>query len=155
LHQNYRYLVRDLPIGNREVMLRVKRRRFKCKNCRKPFNESWAFVESKKNFTNRYAQTIAEQVVHSDINNVARYNKLTSAKVWSMVKTVANKILPFDVKNLHKLGIDEIRLVKEQGKFIVVLVDLKTHKLIDLVADRKQAAIEKKMLEWGEEVLGG
>ena len=72
-----------------------------------------------------------------------------------MVKTVANKILPFDVKNLHKLGIDEIRLVKEQGKFIVVLVDLKTHKLIDLVADRKQAAIEKKMLEWGEEVLGG
>ena len=32
LHQNYRYLVRDLPIGNREVMLRVNRRRFKGKN---------------------------------------------------------------------------------------------------------------------------
>src|ERR671933_147872 len=50
LHQNYRYLVRDLPIGNREVMLRVNRRRFKCKNCRKPFNESLAFFEKKKSF---------------------------------------------------------------------------------------------------------
>ena len=38
LHQNYRYLVRALPIGNREVMLRVNRRRFKCKNRRQPFN---------------------------------------------------------------------------------------------------------------------
>ena len=44
LHQNYRYLVRDLPIGNKEVMLRVNRRRFKCKNCHKPFNESWEVI---------------------------------------------------------------------------------------------------------------
>jgi transposase len=92
LHQNYRYLVRDLPIGNKEVMLRVNRRRFKCKNCRKPFNESLAFLEKKKNFTKRYAQSIAEQVVHSDINNVAKNNKLTEEEVWSMVKAVANKI---------------------------------------------------------------
>ena len=77
LHQNYRYLVRDLPIGNREVMLRVNRRRFKCKNCRQPFNESLGFLEKKKKFTKRYAQSIAEQVVHSDINNVAKNNKLT------------------------------------------------------------------------------
>ena len=138
LHQNYRYLVRDLPIGNREVMLRVNRRRFKCKNCRKPFNESLAFLEKKKNFTKRYAQSIAEQVVPSDINNVAKNNKLTEEEVWSMVKTVANQILPVDVKKLHKLGIDEISLVKGQGKFIVVLVDLKTHKLIGLVADNRR-----------------
>ena len=153
LHQNYRYLVRDLPMGDREVILRVNRRRFKCKNCSKPFNEKLDFLEKKKNFTNRYAQSIAEQVIHSDINNVAKNNKLTEEEVWSMVKTVANKLLPVDVKKLHKLGIDEISLVKGQGKFIVVLVDLKTHKLIGLVSERKQAAIEKKMLEWGEEVL--
>jgi len=154
LHQNYRYLVRDLPMGDREVILRVNRRRFKCKNCRKPFNERLEFLEKKKNFTNRYAQSITEQVVHTDIKNVAKNNKLTEEEeVWSMVKSVANKVLPVDVKKLQKLGIDEISLVKAQGKFIVVLVDLKTHKLIGLVGERKQAAIENKMLEWGEEVL--
>jgi transposase len=70
-----------------------------------------------------------------------------------MVKNVANKVLPIDGKKLQNLGRDEISLVKGQGKFIVVLVDLKTHKLRGLVGDRKQATIEKKMLEWGEEVL--
>ena len=83
--------MRDLPIGNREVRLRVNRRRFKYKNCRKPFNESLAFLKKKKSFTKRYAQSIAEQVVHSDINNVAKNNKLTEEEVWSMVKTVAIK----------------------------------------------------------------
>jgi transposase len=53
-HQNYRYLVRDLLIiGNREVRLRVNQRRFKCRNCRKPFNKSLGFLEKKKNFTKR------------------------------------------------------------------------------------------------------
>ena len=33
LHQNKRHLVKDLPLGNREVMLYVNRRRFKCQNC--------------------------------------------------------------------------------------------------------------------------
>ena len=93
-------------------MLRVNRRRFKWKNCHKPFNESLAFLEKKKNFTKRYAQSIAELVVHSDINNVAKNNKLTEEEVWSMVKTVANQILPVDVKYLQKLGRDEISLVK-------------------------------------------
>lgn len=52
-------------MGDREVILRVNRRRFKCKNCRKPFNESLTFLKKNKNFTNRYAQNIAEQVVHN------------------------------------------------------------------------------------------
>ena len=33
--------------------------------------------------------------VHSDINNVAKNNKLTEEEVWSMVKSVAKKILTY------------------------------------------------------------
>lgn len=153
LHQNQGHLVRDLPISNREVILKVNRRRFKCINCQKPFSETLDFVGKKKNFTYRYAETITQQVIHSDISNVAKNNKLTEDEVWSMVESVAEKILPINVENLTKLGIDEISLVKGQGKFIVVLVDLDTHKLIGLVAERKQSEIEKVMLLWGEKVL--
>ena len=63
-----------------------------------------------------------------------------------MVKILANKVLPVDVKKLQKLGIGEISLVKRQGKFIVVLVDLSTHKLIGLVADRKQGQSKRRCL---------
>ena len=40
-----------------------------------------------------------------------------------MVIAVSEKILPINIENLRRLGIDEISLVKGQGKFIVVLVD--------------------------------
>ncbi|WP_228061814.1 transposase family protein [[Phormidium] sp. LEGE 05292] len=56
LHQNQRHLVKDLPLGNREVILSVNRRRFKCENCQKPFSERLDFVANKKSFTHRYAQ---------------------------------------------------------------------------------------------------
>src|SRR3989304_599300 len=43
--------------------------------------------------------------------------------------------------------------VKGQGKFIVVLVDLETHKLLGLASERKQSEIEKVMRLWGDKVL--
>ena len=153
LHQNQRYLVKDLPLGNREVILSVNRRRFKCESCRKPFSENLDFVPKKKAFTYRYAQNITQQVVHSDIKNVAINNHLTAEQVESMVMFVATLSLRINFNNLVKLGIDEISLVKGQGKFIVVLVDLESHKLIGLVPARKQSEIEKVMLGWGEKVL--
>ncbi len=58
LHQNQRHLVKDLPLGNREVILSVNRRRFKCKKCQKPFSENLDFLANKKSFTHRYAQAV-------------------------------------------------------------------------------------------------
>ena len=153
LHQNKKHLVKDLPMGNKEVILCVNRRRFKCDSCQKTFSETLKFVGNKKRFTDRYAQKITEQVIHSDVNNVAKNYELTEEEVWSMVISTAQAIKPINVENLKRLGIDEISLVKGQGKFIVVLVDLETHKLIGLVAARKQKEIQKVMLQWGEKVL--
>jgi len=53
LHQHQRYLVKDLPLSNREVILSVNRRRFKCEKCQKPFSKSLNFVPKKKSFTHR------------------------------------------------------------------------------------------------------
>ena len=153
LHQNKRHLVKDLPMGSREVILRVKRRRFKCENCQKPFSETLDFVGNKKSFTHRYAQSITEQVIHGDVNNVAHRTGLTSEEVLSMVMTVSEKVIPIHTENLRRLGRDEISLVKGQGKFIVVLVNLETHKLVGLVSERTQVAIKEVMLQWGEKVL--
>jgi transposase len=153
LHQNHRHLVKDLPMGNKSVILNLNRRRFKCETCQKPFTEILDFVESKKSFTKRLAEKITEQIIHSDLKNVAKNNGLTEEEVESMLKSVAKKILPIDVSNLSKLGIDEISLTKGQGNFIVVLVDLLKHKLVGLVAKRTQSEIKKVLNNWGEKVL--
>ncbi|MDJ0730054.1 MAG: transposase [Crocosphaera sp.] len=62
-------------------------------------------------------------------------------------------ILPISIKNLKRLGIDEISLVKGQRKFIVVLVDLDTGKLIGLVEERKSKTIQEYLKSWGEDIL--
>jgi transposase len=153
LHQNQRCLVKDLPMGDKEVILNLNRRRFKCKICRKTFNEKLDFVGARRTYTHRYAQNIIQQLISSNVSSVARNNGLTDEEVNSMLEDVAKKVMPIDVSNLRRLGIDEISLVKGQGKFIVVLVDLDTGKLIGLIKERKQIEIEKFMKKWGEEVL--
>ncbi|MEQ9236048.1 MAG: transposase family protein [Coleofasciculus sp. E2-BRE-01] len=43
--------------------------------------ESLDFVGYKKEFTHRYAHAITKQVIHSDVINVAKNNKLTEEEV--------------------------------------------------------------------------
>ena len=107
-------------MGNREVILKVNPRQLKCNNCKKPFSETLSFVAKNQGFTNRYVVIITEQVIHSDLNKVAKNNGLTKVEVWSMVMFIAESIMPINVEQLKRLGRDEISFVKGQGKLIVV-----------------------------------
>lgn len=92
LHQNHGYLVRDLPISHyRKTWLRVNRRQFKCRSCGKPFSETLDFVGSRRQYTDRYAEMIVQQVIHSDTANVARHQGLSEDLVWSMVEYMSAK----------------------------------------------------------------
>jgi transposase len=153
LHQNHYSLIKDLPWGEQAVFLRINRRQFKCDYCQKPFSEELDFVKKRKKYTNRYAHGITEQVIHSNLISVARHNNLTESEVESMINQVSEEVLPIKIEGLKRLGIDEISLVKGQGKFIVVLVDLDKGKLIGLVKEKSSTAIKEVMESWGEEIL--
>ena len=70
LHQNHGHRVRDLSISERPVFLKLNRRQFKCRPCGKPFGESFAFVGNRREYTDRFAEMIVQQVRHSDLHNV-------------------------------------------------------------------------------------
>lgn len=91
LHQNHWYLARDLSISGRSVLLKVNRRQFKCQTCGKPFSEALNFIGNRRQQTDRFAQSIVQQVLHSDIHNVATQNDLTDEEVWSMVQYISKK----------------------------------------------------------------
>jgi transposase len=91
LHQNHRYRVRDLAISHYQTWLEVNRRQFKCFDCGKPFSESLSFVEPRRSYTERYAASIVQQVMHSDTRNVALKEGLTEDLVWSMVEYMSKK----------------------------------------------------------------
>lgn len=91
VHQSHFHLAHDLSISNRRVLLRFNRRQFKCHSCQKPFSKTLDFIGERRRYTDRFAEMIAKQVIHSDTHNVARNHGLTDDEVWSMVEYVSKK----------------------------------------------------------------
>lgn len=95
LHQNHGHLVRDLPISHyQKTWLKVNRRQFKCNECGKPFSEVLEFVGGRRKYTERYAEAVVQQVMHSSTKNVAWHQDLSEDLVWSMVEYASKKNLP-------------------------------------------------------------
>lgn len=153
LHQNHWHFVRDLNLFNRTVVLKVNRRQFKCHGCKKPFSEVLDFMGTRRRYTDRFAEMVVKQVVHSDTHNVGLQYDLTDDEVWSMVQYISKKKVHIDLSHLKRLGIDEIALRKGHGHYIVVLVDIDCRVPIGLVCSRKHEDIKKVFDSWGSETL--
>ena len=153
VHQNHWRIIQDLHWSNSPVLLRVNRRQFRCKHCEKVFSEELNFVDKQRGYTKRFAANIIEQVLDSNIQSVAERNDLSDEEVQSMLDSQASSILEIDLSRLKRLGIDEIALVKGQGNYLAVLVDLDTHELIEIVKSRRMSELRLVEEGWGSEVL--
>ncbi len=153
VHQNHWRMIHDLPWNKKSVLLKINRRQFKCHNCKKVFSEKLDFVDKSKRYTKRLASDIVQQVLNSNIHSVAQRNGLSDEEVESMLKKQVSQILNINLSQMKKLGIDEIALVKGQGSYLAVLVDLDTHKPIEIVKSRRIEDIREVLVSWGFEVL--
>ncbi len=155
LHENNWSLIKDLPISGQDVFWKINRRQFNCKNCSKTFSERLSYCRPQRNYTKRLTSNILNQVKDSNVKSVAEKNGVTEAEIETMLSDLKEDLVNKKPEGLKKLGIDEISSAKGHQKFSGVLVDLDTSKLLALVSDRTQEAIEKVLLSWGKEVLEG
>jgi transposase len=93
-----------------------------------------------------------KQVLGSNIRNVAESNDLSESEIQSMLDYLESEIR-IDVSEIKRLGIDEIALIKGQGNYLGVLVDLDTRKPIDIVESRRQSEMGQALKSMGNEVL--
>lgn len=153
LHQNHRYLVKDLPLSGQAVYLEVNRRQFKCNSCQKPFSEELNFLKPRRTYTKRLAHSIIQEVLENDIHSVAKKSHVTTEEIETMLKDMAQELLESKPTELKRLGIDEIALIKGQGKYCAVLIDLDKSKLVAIIEARTQEKIKETLTAWGWEVL--
>ncbi|OYD90979.1 ISL3 family transposase [Nostoc sp. 'Peltigera membranacea cyanobiont' 210A] len=153
LHQNHRYIVKDLPFGEKPVFLEINRRQFKCEECKKPFSENLDFVSQKRTYTKRLAHKIIQEVVENDIHSVADQGIVTTEEIERMLKDASLELSDDKPSLIKRLGIDEIALVKGKGNYCAVLIDLDTSKLVTILNGRTQEVVKETLLEWGYEVL--
>jgi len=153
IHQNHWRMIHDLSWSEKPVLLKINRRQFKCHKCKKVFSENLNFVDKSKGYTKRLAIDIVKQVLDSNIHSVAKRNDLSDEEVESMLKAQVSQILNINLSQVKRLGIDEIALVKGQGNYLAVLVDLDTRKPIELVKSRRIEEIREVIVKWGSQVL--
>lgn len=153
IHQNHWRMIQDLLWSNQTVLLKINRCQFKCNRCQKVFSESLNFVEKNRGYTQKLARNIVQQVLDSNIRSIAERNDLSEEEVESMLEGQADQLQRIDLSQLSRLGIDEIALVKGQGNYLAVLVDIDTHKPIELVKSRRKAEVRKVIEQWGVQVL--
>lgn len=155
LHENHRYNIEDLPWNEQSVVLRINRRQFWCQCCGQAFSEELGFVKKKRLYTQRLANEIVSQVLGSSIHNVAARTGMSDEQIETMLQDAGEEYLPKAPKALKYLGIDEIAVVKGQGQYYGVLVNLETHQPITLLPSRTQEALREVFSQWGVEVLEG
>ena len=153
VHQNHRYIVKDLPWGEKTVFLEINRRQFKCGKCQKPFSEDLDFIKKRRTYTKRLASQIIQEVIENDIHSVAKKKVVTTEEIERKLKDAASELLESKPTELKRLGIDEIALIKGRGNYCAVLIDLDKSKLIGIIDGRTQAEISQVMRGWGTEVL--
>jgi transposase len=155
LHQNHRQIIKDLNWGEQDVFLEINKRQFNCKKCQKPFSEELEFVKSRRRYTKRLAAQTIEEVLADDIRSVAKKRNVTEKEIERMLKDASKDLSKLKPIGLKKLGIDEIALIKGQGKYCAVLIDLDRSKLLALVEGRTKEEIKEVLIGWGSEVLKG
>ena len=155
LHQNHWQIIKDLNWGEQAVFLEINRRQFNCEKCQKPFSEELEFVKSRRRYTKRLAAQTIEEVLADDIRSVAKKGKVTEKEIERMLKDASADLSKMKPIGLKRLGIDEIALIKGQGKYCAVLIDLERSKLLALVEGRTKEEIKEVIVGWGSEVLEG
>ena len=146
LHENHSRTVRDLPISGKACYLRFIRRRFFCSHCRDPFSESLSFVQERRDYTKRYQAWIFHQVKENNITAVQRLEGLTYDQIESIFLTEARARIPANpFANLKRLGIDEISLRKGKQDFVLILTNLDTGDVVDVLEKRTQDKLRARL----------
>ena len=146
LHENHPRVVRDLSISGKACYLCFFRRRFFCPVCNKPFSESLGFVQENRDYTNRYQERIFHQVRENNITSIQRFEALTYDQIESIFLTEAKERIPANpFANLKRLGIDEISLRKGKQDFVLVLTNLDTAEVVDVLEKRTQEKLRTRL----------
>ncbi|MEA5566696.1 transposase family protein, partial [Anabaena sp. UHCC 0399] len=136
IHQNHWYTVRDIPLSDYQVLLKVNRRQLRCTRCRPVFSESLDFIKTRRTYTKRLAMKVIKEVLETNVESAAIRNRMTASEVETLLKEQEADLLKEKPLQLKKLGIDEITQLKGGKNYAAVLVDLETRKPITLLEKR-------------------
>ena len=125
-------LVKDLPIRGDRVRLRIRKRRYYCKQCRKPFTEPVQGIMPKRRSTQRFRRGVLWACDNfSDLTKVRRAYKCSSAFIYKVLyEQLELKLREYQYPWPDRIGIDEHFFSRSnEHRFATVITDMRNKRL--------------------------
>ena len=137
----------DEPIRGSAVLLKILKRRFYCKTCKKPFTESVAGIKKGARVTERFRDYVYHCCERfSNLSTVRKVARCSSGFVYNAYyERLRSRRIRLDRVWPTTLGIDEhfFKHNKDFGQreFVTILVDFNRHRLLDVVEGRQSVVL--------------
>ena len=126
--------IRDIPMINKQSIIVLRKRRYKCKHCGKQFLEPVAFLPRYHRMTNRLSAFVIEKLagVRSfvDVAKEVGLSVSTVLRIFDLVQYPKPKTLP------QVLAIDEFKGNTRGEKYQCILTDAQNKVVLDILPKR-------------------
>jgi transposase len=139
-------LLRDQPLRGRQVLMWVRKRRFSCRHCRRPFTEPVPGVRKGYRTTQRYRKALLWACEHfSDLKRVRGCYRCSAGLLYRVLYEQLElkrrtRLYPWPTK----VGIDEHFFKRDKysdrRSFVTMVVDQKNRRVMEVV-DGKETAV--------------
>lgn len=144
-------VVRDEPLRQMGLWLKIHKHRYYCKTCRKPFTEAVSIVWPGRRTTQRFRKFIGELCENIvDLKRVRSMHRMSTGFIYeayySQIQTKLRERL--NMRWPEVLGIDEhfFRRVKGEGtEFVTMLTDVKKRKLFEIVLGKNTKTLMEQL----------
>ena len=152
--QTYARTLRDLPISGHRVYLILYSKQYHCQECGSDYYERYDFVEPNQNTTKRYAEYLYFLSKGADLRYVACKESISWKTVYRIVNNYSQvQIKAYDgYKHVRRIGIDEIALDNGHRDFVVIITDLDTRQIIDILENRDKKELIAYFLAKGKAI---
>lgn len=147
---DHRYVtLKDEPMRRSVITLRIKKRRYYCKQCRKPFTEPIQGVMPGRRTTQRYREGLMLACTkYSSLKDVRKDYRCSSSLLYKVLyEQLGLKIKQIDYPWPKMIGIDEHFVSRKHGypEFMTVFTDLKNHRVRECVLGKTKAGLLEKV----------
>lgn len=134
---------RGLPIGGKNVIIRMKVLRYKCKDCDYDQQEKIPFATGSQSYTHRFAKYVVDLLRSMTLSDVA----IRLGVSWDTVKEIhcnhlKTRYSPPSLKAVENIGIDEFA-VRKGHVYKTIVVDLDTGRIIYVGNGKDAGALDK------------
>jgi len=141
IHQHHFHKIKHDRLGEKQIVLELKVRRFQCRKCRKVFSETIAGIDRKKSSLNFRTEVIS-WLQRNSFRFIGQRFKMSGSTLNRYVLSVSDCwLIDWNKIEVTILGIDEHSF---RGKNLVITItDISHHKLLAILkTDRQRALIE-------------